>query len=148
FIEIDGVTIGHDAAMEGNKEALLVGGIDGRDGAEAASALGYEESLVVVGIDVGAEHGVHGAGGGGFDAVREDGFEYGTGEYGMQFPGVAKPRVPAWILGSRRGCRLIGRRLRCRVADNWFGCRGIVRRRFTLAGSFGVDLALGLVLIA
>ena len=95
FIEIQGVTIGHDAAMEGDKEALLVGGVDGRDCAEAACALGDKENLVVVRIDVGGEHSVDGAGEGAIDAVREDGFEDGTLEYAMQFPGVVKPRVSA-----------------------------------------------------
>src|SRR5215472_10815177 len=51
------------------------------------------------------------------------------------------------MLGGRR-CRLIGRRLRCRFGNNWFGCRGIVRRRLAVASRVSLGLCLGLVLIA
>src|SRR5215475_582132 len=74
LVEIKGVTIGHQAAMKGYEEALLIHRIDGRDRAETTGPLWNDKRLVVVGIDIGGEHGVDGAGESSVDAVGEDGF--------------------------------------------------------------------------
>ena len=103
-IEIERETIGHNAAMEPNKEPLLLRGIDGGDRAKTPGALWDEEVLVIVGPDVGGDHGVDGPGKGAIDAVSEDGFENGAFKDAIELAGVVRPFV-LWLLcnGHRRG---------------------------------------------
>src|SRR6202000_3067397 len=52
LIEIEWVSVRHDAAMKSYEETLLIDGIHRRHGAEATGSLGDQQSLVVMGISV------------------------------------------------------------------------------------------------